>query len=160
MDYKEFLAVAYREATNSHDPSTQNGALILIDGKIETLDHNRFPDGVEELPERYERPLKYKVIEHAERNAIFAAAKKGICTHGATMVCPWAACSDCARAIIQAGIKTLVTHKQAFDRSPDHWKKDIEIAFTMFEEAKINIVWYDGIVGGPEVLHSGQKWNP
>ena len=76
------------------------------------------------------------------------------------MVCPWAACSDCARAIIQSGVKKLVTHKQAGDRSPPFWKEEIKVAFEMLNEAKVEIVLFDGKVDGPEVRHSGEVWTP
>ena len=76
------------------------------------------------------------------------------------MVCPWAACADCARAIIQSGIKKLVVHKQAGDKSPEFWRQEIEIAFVMLQEANVELVRYDGVVGARNVLHSGQLWNP
>jgi dCMP deaminase len=161
IDYKELLRKAYETATHSHDPSTQNGALLIDDsGTIIQEDCNRFPDGVAETVERWEKPLKYKIIEHAERNVIFKSCKNQSITQGMTMVCPWAACSDCARAIIQSGIKRLITHKQAHEKSPEFWQKEIEVAFLMMKEAGVEVFMYDGPVGGPEVLHSGQKWNP
>jgi len=172
IDWKELLRIAYEEAAKSPDPSTQNGAILVDEqGNVLVKDHNRFPKNVKYLPERWERPLKYKVIEHAERNVIFKQARQpstwhkkydGVVsgTQGMTMVCPWAACSDCARAIIEAGIVRLVTHKQAGDRSPDFWRKEIDVAFTMLREAGVEIIEFDGEVGGPEVRHSGETWNP
>ncbi len=158
---KAHLRTAYMLAKQGPDPSTQNSALIVDEkGVILAQAVNRFPDGVEYRTERWERPLKYKIIEHAERNAIFSAASYGIKTKGLIMVSPWAACSDCARAIIQSGIRTLITHKQAHDRSPDFWRQEIEVAFQMFKEAGVEVVFYDGIVGVSGVLHSGKLWNP
>lgn len=161
LDHKQLLEIAYRHAKQSPDPSTQNAALLVSDsGFILSKAVNEFPDGVKYSPERWERPLKYKIIEHAERNALFDLAKKGIRTEGLVMVCPWAACSDCARAIIQCGIRKLVTHKQAHDRSPEFWQKEIEVAFVMLREANVEIEMYDGIIGVEDVLHSGKLWNP
>ena len=152
---------AYQIAVNSPDPSTQNGAILINQkGNIVSEAWNAFPLGVKYTSERWERPLKYKIIEHAERNAIFQAAKYGIKTNDLIMVCCWAACSDCARAIIQAGIKTLVTHKQAADMAPDFWKQEVEIAMTMFSEAGVEVIIYDGKVGGPEIRHSGKIFIP
>ncbi|MEK7179383.1 MAG: deaminase [Patescibacteria group bacterium] len=160
-DWNSLLGVAYRLAQKSPDPSTQNAALLIDEsGTILGSDTNRFPDGVKNIPERWERPLKYKIVEHAERNVIFQLARQGIKIHALTMVCPWAACSDCARAIIQSGVKKLVTHKQAYDRSPDFWQQDIEIALMMLREADVEVVMYDGLIGVQGVLHSGQLWNP
>lgn len=162
MNWDRYLYYAYNGlAKQSRDPSTQNAALLVdSNGLIIGSDVNRFPDGVLETPERWERPLKYKIIEHAERNVIFQLARRGIKTEGLIMVCPWAACSDCARAIIQCGIKKLVTHKQAHERSPEFWQKEIDVAFAMLREANVEIVMFDGVLGVEGVLHSGQLWNP
>jgi len=157
------LIAAYKLATKSPDPSTQNAAIIRTPTFefTESEGINEFPAGVEYKDERWERPLKYKFIEHAERNAIFNAAKHGIPVEGSTMICPWAACSDCARAIVQSGITTLVTHKQAHDRSPEFWQKEIDVAMEIMGEAGVSVVFYDGDLGCDfEVLHSGQKWKP
>lgn len=161
LDYARLLRVAYEWAAESRDPSTQNSAL-LVDGEGSILIHdiNRFPQHIAESDKRWERPLKYKFIEHAERNVCYAAAKKGIATEGLIMVCPWAACTNCARAIIQSGIKCLITHKQAHDRTPEQWKEEIAIALSMLEEAGVEVVMYDGGVGAPEVLHSEELWSP
>lgn len=161
----ELLAHAYRLAEHSRDPSTQCGAVVVgFDGEILADGINEFPRGVEYTDDRWERPLKYQVIEHAERNAIYDAAIRGVCTAGLTMVAPWAACADCARAIIQSGITTLVRHQDASDRSPANWVESIAIADTMLHEADIEII---DIIGGVipwgenfKVLHTGQLWTP
>lgn len=76
---QDLLKQAYEFAKKSNDMSTQNAAFLVDeDGKIYVREINRFPDGVKETAERWERPLKYKFVEHAERNAIYAAARKGI----------------------------------------------------------------------------------
>ena len=158
--WKELLKVAYEEAVNSPDPSTQNAALLVNDGAVVLKAVNEFPIGVEYTEERWERPLKYKIIEHAERNVIYKAARQGIATDGLTMVSPWSCCSDCARAIIQAGIKCLVRHKDAGDRSPEFWAEEIAIADQMLKEAGLEVLDYHGKIGAPEVRHSGQIWSP
>lgn len=161
MFWKALLKMAYEKAKESKDPSTQNAALLVNDtGRVLVADINRFPESVITNKERWERPLKYKFVEHAERNVCYISAKQGIKTEGLTMVCPWAACSDCARAIIQSGIIRLVTHQQAHERSPEFWAKEIEIAFAMLKEAGVEIVIYNGTIGVEGVLHSGQLWTP
>ena len=158
--WKELLKVAYEEAVKSPDPSTQNAALLIDDGVVVLKAFNEFPIGVEYTDERWERPLKYKIIEHAERHVIYKAARQGIATEGLTMVSPWSACADCARAIIQAGIKCLVRHKEAGDRSPEFWLEEIQVADQMFKEAGVEVLDYHGKIGAPEVRHSGQIWSP
>lgn len=166
---KIYLRVAHQFAETSPDPSTQNGA-ILVQTDAEGLDHvigggcNEFPRGVLYNAERFERPLKYSYIEHAERNSILDAARKGNCTDGATMYVLWAACADCARAIIQAGIKRVVTH--AFYHTQDNtsttggrkdWAASIDPAFTMLREAGVEIVFFDESLGSPvPVRFNGQ----
>lgn len=161
LDYKDLLRKSYELAMDSRDPSTQNGA-ILVDGEggIVASGVNNFPRGITESAERWGRPLKYKIVEHAERNAIYDAAGRGIRTAGRTMVCCWAPCCDCARAIINSGIERLVTHKQALDRSPESWAADIALAETLLREGGVEFVKWDGHVGAPPCRHSGQVWNP
>lgn len=150
VSYEEILPVAYQVAQLSRDPSTQNGAVLIDDyGTILSAEPNNFPDGVAETAERWERPAKYFFIEHAERNSIFAAARSGLNTNGLTMVCPWAACADCARAIVQAGIKTLVRHSKANDPSTTHarWDDTIVAGDALMIEGGVNIVEIDPIAG-------------
>lgn len=163
------LKKAYVLAQQSPDPSTQNGALLAVasDGPPgrcralpQTFSINEFPRGVHYEPSRWERPGKYAYVEHAERNAIYAASRYGISTDGLTMVCPWAACADCARAIIQAGIATLVTHKQAGERSPASWQESIALAYGMLHEAGVEVHVVDAALGAPEVRHTGELWTP
>ncbi len=166
LDWAKLLHDAYLIAQDSPDPSTQNGALLYSpEGRLLSCDYNRFPDGVQYLPERWERPLKYKIIEHAERNTLYWAASRGRETLYSTMVVPWAACSDCARAIIQCGVKRLVRHQEASDRSaksPGNWVEDIAVADQMLHEAGveiINISW-DFSHEGLKIRHSGEVWSP
>lgn len=167
MKTPELLRLAYQAALGSPDPSTQNGALLAEPYSphaatpiYRTLACNQFPRGVEYSEQRWERPLKYAVIEHAERNSLFKAARLGIGTQGMILVCPWSACADCARAIICCGITKLITHQQAFDRSPQRWVDSIGIAYTMLHEAGVEVESYDGFLGAGEILHNGESWIP
>ena len=144
-EIKYWMRFAYSEALRSPDPSTQNGAVIVRDNVTLGRGFNEFPRGVHYTPERLERPLKYAFVEHAERNAIFDAAQD---LEGSTMYALWAACSDCARAIIQSGIKELVTHSfysNKDERPPlrKDWKASISEAFQMFQEAEVQVTFTD-----------------
>lgn len=160
----DVMARCYELALNSPDPSTQNGAVLVDDAGMFKYSEawNEFPRGSEYTDERWERPLKYRYIEHAERNSIYFAARHGLSTDGMGMVCPWAACSDCARAIIQAGITVLVVHKQAHDRvRNDHWAGEIAIAQGMFVDAGVQMIFLDADIGSVKpVLHDGKLWTP
>lgn len=147
----------------SDDTSTNIGAIITQGGYIVSSGVNCFPSGIAVNDERLQRPLKYSFIEHAERNAIYAAARSGVCTKGATMYCNWFACADCARAIIQAGIERVVGHQQAYDKTSEHpsWAATVEFGMALLFEAGIqtdfvNCTFDDEI----SVLFNYQKWNP
>lgn len=157
-----YLRQAYRYAAkHSTDLSTQNGAVLIAPNMgVVAQGANHFPHGVKPLPERLQRPLKYAFTEHAERNVLFACSRKGVRTTGLIMVCPWFACADCARAIIQCGVTKVIGHKQMFDATPDHWKESIAYAFAMFEEAGIVTELYDGPIGGVEVRFNGELFSP
>jgi dCMP deaminase len=159
---RDLLREAYLFARqHSDDLHTNNGALILSrGGSILALGANHFPEGVFVTAERQERANKKPFMEHAERDVIYACSRKGVATEGSTMYCPWAACTDCARAIIEAGIHRVVVHKQMMDKTPDRWKAEIEIANVMLDEAGILVDIYDGEIGGVEVLFDCELWQP
>jgi dCMP deaminase len=140
--YARAMEAALEVATRSPDPSTQNGA-VLWSGLVVAADCNRFPTGVEYSDERWERPIKYKWVEHAERNAIFQAARRGVATEGITMICPCAACSDCSRAIVAAGIAKLVRLPFNNKVTGSHWHDDCVIGDTIMREGGVEIIELD-----------------
>lgn len=155
----------YHAGGYSEDPSTQNAALLynpadLHDETIvNTLAVNSFPRGVKALPERWERPLKWAYVEHAERNSIYEAAIRGFSTYGLTMVSPWAACADCARAIIQAGVLELITLHP--DPIPiERWDESIQIGLGMLDEAGVKVTYVDPPPGEFSLLRDGAPWSP
>jgi dCMP deaminase len=162
---EEFLAMAYEVATKSPDPSSQNGALIVSPGgQLLTEGWNTFPHGVELSEDRLnDRQTKYKYIEHAERNAIYAHTwdHNFISTDGLTMVCPWAACFDCARAIIQSKIRRVITHRERMDQTAERWGDNIKTSIAMLEEAGVRFDYFDGPVRyAPAILVDGELWRP
>ena len=157
---KDWLLAAYVAATKSPDLSTQNGAIIVAQNNVVLQSCNEFPNRVKMKGERLERPLKYSFTEHAERNVIFQAARLGVSTQGCTMYATWVACTDCARAIIQAGIPKVVTHKATKDMTPEHWKESIDLAFAMFEEAGVEVEFLDVTLNGPKIRFNGKWWTP
>lgn len=168
MTYEKFDLYCLRRAylaalQESTDPSTQNGAVLVDVDKKEVLVEgaNHFPIGeygdVEEKAERWERPLKYQYVEHAERDVIYRAAKAGISTNGLHLYVPWYSCSDCARAIIEAGIVGVVGHQQMFDQTPERWKDSIRIGFQMLDEAQVNRRNISGNIG-IQIRFNGELW--
>lgn len=148
------LTRAYQVAIkDSTDPSTQNGAIIVrFNNNNEYLivaeGANNFPRGVVDVPERWERPGKYQYVEHAERNAIFDAARNGISTDRLVMYCPWFACTDCARAIIQSGISEVIGHDfELHKAASESWKQSIAVAYKMLDEAGVKYRFVNGKIG-------------
>lgn len=157
---EQYLKMAYQVATQSPDPSTQNGAVIVSTTGVVVSACNKFPTRVKSTPERLERPLKYEFIEHAERGAVYEAARLGVSAQGGTMYVPWFACSDCARAIICAGISRVVGHKKMADGTPERWKESIKNALIMLEESGVQTELYDGDIGGVTTLFNGAPFTP
>jgi len=162
MDTKSstLLRAAYILAeAKSVDPSTRVGAIVITQRRNEHYyGVNKLTPGI--IIDLSNRELKYKYIEHAERDAIFKATMAGESLLGATMYCPWAACCDCARAIILSGIQEVVCHGDALAKTPPRWEADIAIAKQMFEAACVKYTWCHGYLGGCTNLFDGKYWNP
>lgn len=131
-------------AAKSKDPNTKLGCIIVgPDNEIRSTGFNSFPRRVrdlrDEVPERFERPAKYKWIEHAERNGIYNAARCGIALKGCRLYIGIIPCVDCARAIIQAGISEVIYDQPKQDAYPGGatWIDDWKLVLTMFEEASV-----------------------
>ena len=107
-----FMGVAMLSAMRSKDPGTQVGACIVSpDNKILSMGYNGFPIGCsdDEFPwNREGEPLdnKYLYTTHSELNAILNY--RGGSLEGAKLYVSLFPCNECAKAIIQAGIRTVV----------------------------------------------------
>src|SRR4051812_41117715 len=104
-----FLALARHLADWSKDPSTRVGCVIAgPTNDVRAVGYNGLPRNVDDSPSRLERPDKYIWMEHAERNAIYTAARNGVALEGCRMYLSWFPCVDCARAAVQVGIVEIV----------------------------------------------------
>lgn len=146
--HEGYLKAAYEEARKSGDLSTQNGA-VLVDstGAIVASGRNDIPAMCCDKPDRRQRPAKYQWTEHAERAAIFDAARNGVATEGLTLYCPWLACADCGRAIVCAGITRVVRHRIPQHAERPDWAASIAVADQMFTEAGVEVVEVEGPLG-------------
>jgi dCMP deaminase len=162
--YVNFMREAYEfAALFSNDRSTKNGALLVepFDMTIVASGANSFVEGFpNEDACNHERPQKYLITEHAERAAIFDAARRGVTTNGLIMVCPWACCTDCARAIALSGITKVIGHKQAADATPERWREEIRVGMRILEGSGVEFVALDAEIGGVENLFNGEVWTP
>lgn len=114
-----YFGFATHAATKSKDQTKVGAILVGLDGEVRLSAFNGPPKGVRDLPERFERPLKYKFAAHAERNLIAFAAREAIRTKDCTVYCTHAPCSICAQTMIQAGIKHLVFGPGVFQGMDD-----------------------------------------
>ncbi len=104
---KSYLEMAFVWAKNSYCKRRQVGALIVKERMIISDGYNGTPSGFENVCEDEDGKTKAYVL-HAEANAITKIAKSSNNSNGATMYVTTAPCIECAKLIIQAGIKRLV----------------------------------------------------
>lgn len=141
-----FLEIAEQVKLKSKDQSTQIGAVIVgKDKEIRSTGYNSFPRGLnDDLPERQERPEKYFWFEHAERNAIYNAARVGIPLDNSTIyLTSGLPCADCARAIINSGIKTVYCKSVCTTKNKEKWYESQEKALQMLKECGVEVIFYD-----------------
>ncbi len=140
---ERYLSLAKEVSTWSKDPSTQVGA-ITVGSKKEVLSQgfNGFPRGIHDTDERYNhRKNKYQLVVHAEMNAIYNATYSGTSLDGATLyVYGLPICSECAKGIIQVGIKRVVIEKS---KELDNWNQSVRFSQEMFIEAGVELVIKD-----------------
>ncbi len=107
-----FMGVAMLSGMRSKDPNTQVGACIVSeDNKILSMGYNGFPMGCSDDEFPWEREgeyqhIKYPFVTHSELNAILNY--RGGSLQGAKLYVSLFPCNECAKAIIQCGIKTIV----------------------------------------------------
>ena len=106
-----FMGLAHLSALRSKDPSTQVGAAIVNDQhKVVSIGYNGFPNGCSDDKFPWEREgefacTKYPFVVHAELNAILNSSRD---LHGCSIYVSLFPCNECAKAIIQSGIKRVV----------------------------------------------------
>jgi dCMP deaminase len=134
-----FLEAATLFSTWSKDRSTKVGAVVVGPKKeIRAIGYNGFPRGVDDtIEERHDRPAKYMYTEHAERNAVYNACYTGTSLDGCTIYVTHPPCADCARAIIQSGIRRVVVPAENDLRAM--WKDSSDSAGDMFDDSGVKL---------------------
>lgn len=157
-----FMSQVYLASMKSKDRSTKVGAIIVgPDNEIRSTGYNNpvrgFDDSREDI---HERPKKYAYFEHAERNAIYNAARMGASLNGCKIYVQWCPCADCARGIIQCGIKEVITHKQhpKQDLNP-RWEQSVDYSLDMFKECGVEIKYWSGEIVVPQMFNSGVAYD-
>jgi dCMP deaminase len=140
-----FLLIAESVKTKSKDKNTQIGAVIVGKNKeILSTGYNSFPRGLDDsLQERQERPEKYFWIEHAERNAIYNAALEGVSLKNSTIyLTSGLPCMDCARGIVNSGIKTVYCKEVCTTKNKEKWEESQSKAKQLLSECGVNVIYY------------------
>jgi dCMP deaminase len=160
--HRRYIQMAGLVASWSKDPSTKVGCILVNPESqvVVSTGFNGMPRGIEEYnvveeaghhgrpfmqadglhKERWARPEKYQWVEHAERNAIYNAARFGQPTLGCIAYMnfdPSCICTSCARAMIQAGIVEIVGPDRPFPGKGEQWEDDLLLAQAMLVEAGI-----------------------
>ncbi len=138
MSMCEFLA------SWSEERGRKVGAVIVGSGNtVVSSGYNGLPRGVlSHFENRHDRSSgeKYYWFEHAERNAIYNAARLGIGIEGCRIYTNLFPCADCTRAIIQSGIVRIIT------RTPPEndpiFRDSMNISMKMLGEAGVEVVLY------------------
>ena len=141
-----FLNIAEQVKEKSKDRNTKIGAVIIgPDNEIVSTGYNSFPRGInDEVEERQQRPEKYYWMVHGEMNSILNAARIGVSTKGCRMYLTCGIpCSNCGRAIINAGITEVYCKKEDTTRNREKWDEESARTLKMFEESGVEVIFYD-----------------
>ncbi len=136
-----FMGVSTLSGLRSKDPNTQVGSCIVSsENKILSMGYNGFPKGCSDdtFPwgrEGTELETKYPFVAHSELNAILNY--RGGNLDGAKMYVSLFPCNECAKAIIQAGIKEVIYDSNKYDKTPS-----IEASKRMFDAAGVKYHQY------------------
>lgn len=138
-----FMGVAHLSGMRSKDPNTQVGACIVsMDNKILSMGYNGFPCGCSDDMFPWERDgdaldTKYAFVTHSELNAILNY--RGGSLEGTKLYVSLFPCNECAKAIIQAGIRTVVYAGDKYDGTPMNTASK-----RMFDAAGVEYIAYQG----------------
>ncbi|MBQ1306775.1 MAG: dCMP deaminase family protein [Erysipelotrichaceae bacterium] len=113
-----FMGLAHLSALRSKDPNTQVGACIVdADNKVVSIGYNGMPRGCSDNEFPWEREggfldTKYAFVVHAELNAILNSPRP---VKDCTLYVSLFPCNECAKAIIQSGIRKIVYESDKYD---------------------------------------------
>ena len=149
MDWHDrYLDLAEQFASWSKDPSRKIGAVAVgDDGQILSQGYNGFPRGIEDSEQRWSnKNIKYDYVVHAEMNVIYNAVLNGVSLKGSTLyVYGLPICNECAKGIIQCGIKHVVFRAPMKDNQCINlkWVRAWELTKSMLREADVEFTEYE-----------------
>jgi dCMP deaminase len=126
---------ALQWAEYSEYPGTHVGCIIVgPDKEILSTGYNGLVRGIEATDQRLTGKNKYLYVEHSERNALYNANRTGVSLKGASLFCTHESCADCARGIIQSGIKRVYFCEALENRQ---WEESTKVAKEMLLEVGV-----------------------
>lgn len=134
-----FLDQAKLVAGWSKDPSTKVGAVIVDEHhRVVSQGFNGFARGVADSKTRlHTREIKYRLVLHAECNAILFAQRQ---LEGCTLYTwPMQPCAQCASMVVQVGIRRVVSVRPSADKI-DRWGKDMSLAKEIMREGGVHLL--------------------
>lgn len=137
---KRFLDLAKLVSTWSKDPSTKVGSVIVdANNRIVSVGYNGFPPGISDDSRLDNREEKYKIILHAENNALLYSNRD---LRGCKIYTyPFMPCPGCTSMIIQSGITDVVSYFVDNER----WNDNFKISCSLMKEAKIKLTLYRNV---------------
>lgn len=135
-----FMRMAHVISDRSKDPSTQAGAVVVDERNVVMgVGYNGFPRGIgnNDLPWGKSGELdetKYAYVCHAEENAIYNANNS---TKGCKIYCTLFPCNECAKTLIQNGIKEVIYESDKYANTPI-----VRASKKMFQLTKVKVRQY------------------
>ena len=160
---RRFLRIAHEVSSWSRDPGTKVGCVLVLEKRILSVGFNGFPQNLSDSLELYEdRQYKLAVTVHAEANAILNAAKNGAKTQSCTAYVTFPPCSQCAAALIQAGVTMVICPNPA--NAPERWRASFKLANEMLYQSGVKLLYYSEAdlwktEIAPSVAHTGSDPN-
>jgi dCMP deaminase len=140
----QYLDVAESIAKLSKGRNTRVGAVIVSpDRTIRATGYNGAPRGCsadEHDDPRSLKPEKLYWVVHAELNAIASAAANGTSLAGSTIIVTHQPCMACAAAIVQAGIRRVITNRPS-GQFAVQWKADLDRSTELFKECNVEMLY-------------------
>ena len=134
-----YLDLAKQLSSWSKDPSTKVGCVAIgNEGQVLSQGYNGFPRNVLDSEERYlDKETKYNYIVHAEMNCIYHASINGVSLLNSHLfVYGLIICHECAKGIIQVGIKKVYMKK--YKQIPEKWEKSFLLTKQLFKEGGVD----------------------
>lgn len=136
---ERYINLAKEVASWSKDPSRKIGAVAIgHKGQVLAQGYNGFPRGIDDNEERLNnREVKYQYVVHAEKNMIYNATFNGVSLDGSTVyVSGLPVCSECAKGLIQVGVKKIVMEE--IKDLPPIWESHFDVTKKMLDEVGIS----------------------